>query len=227
MVSTSRVVPILIGIGTSDVKYPLAQFQMVSLIKDDFLKFIRSLNNTLIVPLSEEILLASFDSWWHMIDNLISIAAKDRHGELEINAAKEDKVDSVLEKLEDMISVFRGVENIISDPRRILPEDYVVSVLSRMRPMTGIGIGEISDARDSETYRIIKRLEQSINIILNVFSKLNKESKATMKASITDFLKEMLNDTNLLDARLTRALRGNVGDALEYVQSGRHSGPGL
>jgi hypothetical protein len=130
MVSSLRLVPILVGITPLEVRFPLAQFQMTSLIKDDFLKFIKSLNKSIAIPLSDDVLTTTFDYCWHMIEaigNSIEVSAGKDNMEGAVSATDFGQT-VILERLGGILSVFRGMENFLSDPRKILLEDYLSSL---------------------------------------------------------------------------------------------------
>lgn len=60
----SHVVPYLLDLKTTDIDWPLAQFQGVSSDKEGTLKLVQSINEIRETKLSEEKLQRSFNKWW-------------------------------------------------------------------------------------------------------------------------------------------------------------------
>ena len=63
-VSSSRVVPYRLGLKSTDVEYPLAQFQGVDADKEGTLKLLESINAARGEPLAEDRLKRLFERWW-------------------------------------------------------------------------------------------------------------------------------------------------------------------
>jgi hypothetical protein len=71
-VSIARVVPYRLGLKSTDVEYPLAQFQGVDADKDGTLKLLASLNAAREEPLAEDRLKRLFDRWWPDMESGLS-----------------------------------------------------------------------------------------------------------------------------------------------------------
>jgi len=68
----SRICPVLFGIENTDLKGPLVQFQTTRFDKDDFLKLVRSINNSCgEQKLEDAILIEVFDMFWPKLEKEI------------------------------------------------------------------------------------------------------------------------------------------------------------
>lgn len=63
-VSGAHVVPYLLGLGATDVTYPLAQFQGVEATADGTMRLLRAINSARPEPMTDERLRRLFDRWW-------------------------------------------------------------------------------------------------------------------------------------------------------------------
>jgi len=73
-VGETRVCPLLLGIGSAEVRAPLSIFQMANATEDDVLKLIKSINSQLTTRLSDERLVKIFQKWWPELETGIGAA---------------------------------------------------------------------------------------------------------------------------------------------------------
>lgn len=71
-VTDSRVVPYLLDLKTTDVTYPLAQFQGVEASEEGTLKLIRAMNSSRGEPMPDERLTRVFARWWPDLERKLS-----------------------------------------------------------------------------------------------------------------------------------------------------------
>lgn len=108
------VCPFLIGIGPSDVKPPLAQFQATRAIKEEVLKLLKTLNNALgDTGLTETHIDEAFDVWWPKLDAQLKALPKEE--------SKGRPHRSDRELLEELLALVRN-QNRLSNARSIEPE---------------------------------------------------------------------------------------------------------
>ena len=73
-VQKANVSPLLIGIEPSDVGLPLSQFQLTRAERNDVLRLVKSVNKAGESPLSDSVLMKSFDSFWKDFETGLSEA---------------------------------------------------------------------------------------------------------------------------------------------------------
>lgn len=76
---SSRVCPILFDVGTSDVEFPLAQFQMAKFEKGEMRRVLRTINEALgqtpgETALDTQLLDAAFEKWWPELEQEVGAA---------------------------------------------------------------------------------------------------------------------------------------------------------
>jgi hypothetical protein len=69
VIGEAKVVPYLFQLSTTDVPYPLAQFQSVEATRAGSMDLVRSINASLERPIAAERLERLFDKWWQDLEN--------------------------------------------------------------------------------------------------------------------------------------------------------------
>jgi hypothetical protein len=105
-IGQSRVMPLLFGINYADISGPLSQFQAVKFNKEDFFRFVQSVNDMLAgSSLSQLVLLETFEKWWPDLEKKVNqILSGPRN-------IKELKARSVEDILEEVLGRVRHLNN--------------------------------------------------------------------------------------------------------------------
>jgi hypothetical protein len=97
------VCPIVYGMGVSQLKQPLAQFNAISTDKDGIFKLIKSINNASDVSLEEARLTIIFDKWWPELEDFFSgINNSDEYDDIKPRP-KEDIIEEILENTREQL----------------------------------------------------------------------------------------------------------------------------
>jgi len=137
-VDSSRVCPLLIDMVPSDVQGPISSFQTTNISdKEDFFKLLSSINSSSPTPVKEDVLTDVFDVWWpRLTDKIAEIVSK--HEEVKKRKPGKVSAENMSEKeskiLEELLAISRNNFQLLRDPRSILPEEYISSILERNVP---------------------------------------------------------------------------------------------
>ena len=137
-VDSSRVCPLLIDMVPSDVQGPISSFQTTNISdKEDFFKLLSSINSSSPTPVKEDVLTDVFDVWWpRLTDKIAEIVSK--HEDVKKKRPGKATAENISEKeskiLEELLAISRNNFQLLRDPRSILPEEYISSILERNVP---------------------------------------------------------------------------------------------
>lgn len=128
-VSEGKLAPLLFGIDQADIqKSPLTQFQMTKFEKDEFLRLLRSINDSLEASLDQFILDSLFEALWPGLEAEINDILKKAPAPAS-SAGNAVDAGKVMGAIEELLTNSRAVSQVLSRPDRLLPEDYVQHVL--------------------------------------------------------------------------------------------------
>lgn len=133
IINDSYVSPILFNLKPSDVVGPLTQFQATSVNKIDFKRLLETINNASqdSNKLDSRILDQCFErSWSELEEKLKSIPTV----ELKKTPIPKEKADQN-KPIEEMLVLLRNCQNILNNPERILPEEYLHHVFTNNRKL--------------------------------------------------------------------------------------------
>lgn len=116
-VQTSRVIPYIVGMGPSEVKYPLAQFQAAEATESGTLKLLKSINEAGDARISDERLVRVFEKWWPDLRSALSVIPTP------IGPAVPTRTDH--DVLQEMLGLLRATV------RRDFDDDQFISIDSR------------------------------------------------------------------------------------------------
>lgn len=123
----SHVSPFLFQIDRNDVQGPLLQFQSTIFDKDDVLKLARSINTACDPCLLDENRLDSiFAVWWPTLEKQLNGIVSGRGPQ---DNSVQDGKRSVENILDEVLTLVRSQQKIISDPAELLPRGYIEHVL--------------------------------------------------------------------------------------------------
>jgi hypothetical protein len=113
--------PFLFQIDRNEVKGPLLQFQSTIFEHDDVLKLVKSINSACDPSLEDVRLEAIFAVWWPTLESRLKDVslAGNANGELD------DGKRSVEDVLDEVLTLVRAQQKIITDPTELLPRDYI------------------------------------------------------------------------------------------------------
>ena len=123
---TSHVAPFLLGLKPSEVKSPLADFQITSYNEEDVKRFIRSINASLDHPRAAVNLEGAWQMWWPgfkaRIDSLEAKVDQD------VQEPQKDVGVTNQETLEEILELVREQRRLLSSPETILSSKHLASV---------------------------------------------------------------------------------------------------
>ena len=207
MVASSRVVPILLNVKKADIDFPLAQFQMVTIEKEDFFKMIKTLNNAISPKLDEVLLARAFERWWPEIAT--EMADLSNRPSIVSDAARVmdpggSEVTKLASKIDDILSAFRGLENIISNPEKLFPISYIEYVMSRTRRVGAIGRTSHREfVKIEEPY-----LTQFLAELSRGLLRLRKKVRRCLSQISSEQVKDTLNALDMLIAETFKQIAG-------------------
>lgn len=102
-VDISRVVPVLLDVGYTDISGPLTQFQNIKPVEGDMRRLVRSINRFCNPPRPERQLDAAFDKWWPDLDKTLLELRSSKEGEAPKRETRE-LVEEAVTLLRDMQS---------------------------------------------------------------------------------------------------------------------------
>jgi len=130
---TSHVAPFLLGLKPSEVKSPLADFQITSYNEEDVKRLIRSINASLDRPRADTNLERSWRLWWP--DFKAQIDALEAKASQDVQGPQKDAGVTNQETLEEILELVREQRRLLSLPEALLPHGYLASLSGR----TGVG----------------------------------------------------------------------------------------
>lgn len=142
---SSNVIPFLFGLKRSEVQGPLLQFQSVVYAKEDVRKLVISINKAQREDKLEESRLDRiFNVWWPKLEKDLSELAAETRPKKSQRKAVESSIPSESEILEEILELSRRQQQIINRPDRLLPEEYLMSVIAEAKT-GGISSEAIND----------------------------------------------------------------------------------
>jgi len=126
---TSHVAPFLLGLKPSEVKSPLADFQITSYNEEDVKRLIRSINASLDRPRADANLERSWRLWWP--DFKAQIDSLEAKVDQAIEEPQRDVGVTNQDTLEEILELVREQRRLLSSPEALLPRDYLASLSSR------------------------------------------------------------------------------------------------
>jgi hypothetical protein len=113
-VGTSRVVPLLHGVRTTDVKPPLHQFMMKETTKAGMHDVLRAINEGITPSLPDAVLDQTFDAMWPFLEEKLD--------QIEAPAPSGNEIRSERELLEEVLDLLRTQTRVIDHSSRSLVE---------------------------------------------------------------------------------------------------------
>lgn len=128
-VARSRVSPFLFNLGPAEFSGPLTQFQATQRTKSDIRKLVLGINRAAKdeEQIREDLAERIFEKWWPDLHDHLDRLAKE-FPELKPTKREPTKQERILEEL---LSLARSQQNIVSSPEDLLPPSYLQGVLSQ------------------------------------------------------------------------------------------------
>jgi len=124
---TSHVAPFLLGLKPSEVKSPLADFQITSYNEEDVKRLIRSINASLDRPRANANLEGAWRLWWP--DFKAQIDALEAKVDQATEAPQRDVGVTNQETLEEILELARDQRRLLGSPEAVLPEAYITRIV--------------------------------------------------------------------------------------------------
>jgi len=168
-VDKSKVSPFLFNIKPSEVTGPILQFQHTnSNDRADVLRLMQSINKQASF-LSPERLETAFDHWWPNLNDVLSkIEPMEVNTQEESKAKKgrasNDDLNNLSQIVESVLEISRVNHQLLRNPERILPKEYLVSVIE------GVSAKDVDDVPEAVMYDLFGSTERLRNIIDELLS---------------------------------------------------------
>lgn len=162
----ARVCPFLFDLQPSDIsKSPILQFQMTSVERDDIFKLFKSMNSCLEEnKLEDNRLEKMFSAFWPRMDE----AFKTIETENDKSATKkEEEKENHKEIMEEMLDLLRTHQMILTNPERILPREYLKSIIEDNKSPMRIARETIPREFISDLKNTEEELVSYLNIVHN------------------------------------------------------------
>lgn len=146
MFGSAALVPLLIGVKRSEVKFPLAQFQSVSTDRSDLLKLFKSVKEKGEISVAEDRLIRLFDVTY-------GLKAK-RIGEIEstsfspVASQRETNVPDLQNAMDQILENIQSLHVILSAPENLLPRSYIEAILESAQAAKRLDKDPISSETD-------------------------------------------------------------------------------
>lgn len=182
-IDKAKVCPLLFRLKPSDIsESPILQFQMANVSKNDIYKLFKSVNNSLgDAGLDDARLDKVFNMVWPQMEKDFD-AIKDNEDRIE--GSKVEK-DSNMEIFEEMLDLLRSQQMMLKNPEKILPMEYVQSVILQSQKESSKII------KNMVPQRIIVDLEHSemeLNQLLSEASEVDGESTERIRNSVRSYM---------------------------------------
>ena len=102
VISESKVVPYLYNLTSTDVPFPLAQFQGVEATQSGTLKLIQSINNSRKNPISDERLIRIFEKWWTDFEVKMKMVKNEENIDTSNNRSERDLLEEILKSVRNL-----------------------------------------------------------------------------------------------------------------------------
>lgn len=126
-VSSAKVCPFLYDVKNLDLKnVPLLQFQ-TTIVNDkkDIYKLVKTINKSIDTPVENNILEETFEKWWPQLEQELEIVGTKYSTEANVEEPQISNKDSVIEILDEVLTLTRDQQKILHIPERILPYTYL------------------------------------------------------------------------------------------------------
>jgi len=147
-VDKSKVSPFLFNIKPSEVTGPILQFQHTnSNDKDDVLRLMQSVNKQAAF-LTPERLEIAFEHWWPNLKDALSkiepieVSQHDESKSKQKSRAGSDDLNNLSQIIESVLEISRTNHQLLRNPERILPKEYLVSVIESVSEKDNDGVPE-------------------------------------------------------------------------------------
>lgn len=203
----SKVTALLVDIKPSDIQGPLSMFQATKLVKDDIYQLIKSINNSMEHPRSEDTLSNLFNALWgNMEGNFNNIVAS-------INATQE--LEEQLEQneiLESILQTVREQSRFLSNPENILPKNYLSMLLSSSGD-------DITDKEDLQQY--------TLSVLEKIYDMLSRDNDITSNILISlkrivSYTRDMIRYQRIDDGELSNQIHGllrKINRRIDFIET--------
>lgn len=128
----SRVSTVAVDVQFAEIKGPLSSFQNTKLEKDDMHRLLKSINKNIKdngeKSLSEEILDSSFNAFWDTFDKEVKSHLEESKKTFSNKKTTQSK-ELQQKALEELLQLIRSQNSTLNDPARLLPPDYLSSII--------------------------------------------------------------------------------------------------
>lgn len=201
-VDKSKVSPFLFNIKPSEVTGPILQFQHTnSNDKEDVLRLMQSINKQASF-LTPERLEVAFEHWWPNLNDALSKIEKTVDA-ANVEEAKpkakgrggNDDLNQLSQVIESVLEISRTNHQLLRSPERILPRDYLESVVTAANSNNEVGLPE------TVMYDLFGATEKLNDLSNSLLADENIDPE--IRSKLTVYVKEL--------ARPVRYIRRNVG----------------
>lgn len=130
MFGSAALVPLLIGLKRTDIKFPLAQFQSISTERSELVRLFKSIRERGAIELSDERMMRLFDLTYadksKRISEIEAASAKVSHQPRK----KVDEAD-LQSAMDQILENIQSLHVILSSPENLLPRKYVEAIFAR------------------------------------------------------------------------------------------------
>lgn len=162
----SRVSTLAVDIQYAEIKGPLSGFQNTKIEKDDMFNLLKSINTSMEKcgdkSLTEEKLKTSFNAFW----NSFEVKIKELFEEHKKEPVKKvsNKLQIQQETIDELLQLVRNQNAILSDPSRLLPQDYLELIFSEGK----------TDNRNERLFSIVNHYIRRMIMLIETID-MNKE----------------------------------------------------
>jgi len=183
---TSHVAPFLLGLKPSEVKPPLADFQVTSYDEADVKRLIKSINASLDRPRADANLERSWRLWWP--DFKAQIDALDAESNQDVHEPRRDVGVTNQEMLEEILGLVREQRRLLRSTETILPPEHLASVRSE-------------DARRSLeiAYVAIRLLHRQLRVHQIKAPTMDLTRQVDLASFIRNRLRDFITDESLIN----------------------------
>jgi hypothetical protein len=214
-VAEGRLAPLLCGIEQADIqKSPISQFQMTKFERGEFLRLLHSMNSALgDDALDSKVLDGLFDALWPRLEEAISQVLAKEDADKAISTQVLDS-DRIMGAIEELITSSRATSQMLSRPDKILPPEYVRSVIGLRHS------GERANFGDSEFRKIFDLVAKSRAFLDDV--RCEDDDDRALVNGANDNLKEIMNV--LRDTLRKRNTMNHHGHFVTFIERDREVG---
>ena len=203
----SKLAALMVNIKTSDIQGPLSRYQATKVEKGDFLKLLKSINNSSNVPLDESILERAFSTQWDGFHDGLQKIISSASSELPVKQPIRQTVDN--QPLEEILQLLRSQNVLLNSPDKLFPLEYFYSL-------------QKSDSRDTKLMHNLfyKELIAYFDYLTTLFLEQNDLNLSTIELlnlnRFTRGIRMLIEAEKLEDARLLLHSLMRFDDALRF-----------